>query len=193
MSDIHAAAGSYAVDALEPVERAEFEAHLDQCARCQSEVIEYGEALAELTLLVSAQPPAALRDSVLAAVTGLRQVGRERTQRPLGQAGLAGDQAGKGEVAPRRALAPVTKLRPGEPHRVAPLEEHPSVVPEEPWLDVAAALSDDLGRLNRWRNRVFGALVAVAVVAALVLGAGPTSSVRRSRPRRRRRARRPRC
>jgi len=170
MSDIHAAVACYAVDALDGVERAEFEAHLDDCGRCQSELVEYRETLAELSLMVSASPPAALRDSVLAAVTGLRQVGQRRSQGAADQAGRANDHADDGEVAPRRALAPVTELRPGEPHHVAPLEEHPSLVPEGPWLGVAAALSEDMGRLNRWRNRVFGALLAVALGAALVLG-----------------------
>ena len=35
MSDMHAAVGSYAVDALDPVERAEFESHLADCPGCR--------------------------------------------------------------------------------------------------------------------------------------------------------------
>jgi len=170
MSDIHAAAGSYAVDALSPAERAEFEAHLDDCPRCQSDVAEFGETLAELTLLASAPPPAVLRDSVLEAVTGLGQIRPRPGQRTGERAGRADDGADEVEVAPRRAVAPLTELRPAEPHHVVPLEEHPSVVPEGPWLNVAAALSEDMGRVNRWQHRLLGALVAVALVAALVLG-----------------------
>jgi anti-sigma factor RsiW len=170
MSDIHASVGSYAVDALSPVERAEFEAHLDDCPSCRWEAAEFGETLASLSSLTATAPPAALRDSVLAAVTGVRQVGGQREQRPADRDRPAEDEAGEVEPAPRRALAPVTELRPLEPHEVVPLEEHPSEVPDEPWLGMAAALSEDMGRLSRWQERVLGAVLAVALVVALVLG-----------------------
>ena len=169
MSDLHGAAGSYAVDALDPVERAEFESHLADCPSCRSEVSEFAESLAELAPLAAVAPPAALRDSVLAAVADLRQAGPQRAPRSADRASQGGDE--DAEVAPRRALlASVTELRPLEPHEVAPLEEHPSVVPDMPWLGVAAALSEDMGRRSRWRDRVLGGLLAAALVAALVLG-----------------------
>jgi hypothetical protein len=169
MSDMHAAVGSYAVDALDPVERAEFESHLAGCASCRSEASEFAETLAELAPLASVAPPAALRDSVLAAVVNLRQAGPQRAPRSADRASQGGDE--DAEVVPRRALlASVTELRPLEPHEVAPLEEHPSVVPDMPWLGVAAALSEDMGPRSRWLDRVFGAIVVTAVVAALVLG-----------------------
>ena len=177
MSDIHAAVGSYAVDALAPGERAEFEAHLDDCRSCQWEVSEFGETLAQLSSLVATPPPAALRNSVLAAVAGVRQVSSQRSRPSTNGAGPADDQPPEGEPAPRRALAPVTELRPLEPHEVVPLEEHPSEVPDEPWLGMAAVLSEDMGRLSedmgrlsRWQERVLGAVVVVALVVALVLG-----------------------
>jgi Anti-sigma-K factor rskA/Putative zinc-finger len=170
MSDIHAAVGSYAVDALTPVERAEFEAHLDGCPSCRWEAAEFGETLAQLSALTAAAPPAALRESVLSAVAGIRQVGSARGQRSPGDAAPVDDQAPEAEPAPRRALAPVTELRPLEPHEVVPLEEHPSQVPDEPWLGMAAVLSEDMGRLSRWQERVLGAVVAVALIVALVLG-----------------------
>ena len=168
MSDLHGAAGSYAVHALDPVERADFEAHLASCPSCRSEVTEFADTLAELAPLASVAPPAAMRDSVLAAVAGLRQ-GQQRAPRSADRADQVGDE--DVEVAPRRALlASVTELRPLEPHEVAPLEEHPSVVPDMPWLGVAAALSKDMGRRSRWRDRVLGGLLAAALVVALVLG-----------------------
>ena len=170
MSDIHAAVGSYAVDALSAAERAEFEAHLDDCPGCRWEATEFGETLAQLSSLVATPPPAALRNSVLAAVAGVPQVGAQRSRESTERAGRPDDQPFEVEPAPRRALAPVTELRPLEPHEVVPLEEHPSQVPDEPWLGVAAALSDDMGRLSRWQERVLGAVVVVALVVALVLG-----------------------
>jgi anti-sigma factor RsiW len=170
MSDIHAAVGSYAVDALSPGERAEFEAHLDDCPSCRWEAAEFGETLAQLSSLVAAPPPAALRNSVLAAVAGVRQVRPQRSRQSTDGAGPADEQPSEVQPAPRRALAPVTELRPLEPHEVVPLEEHPSEVPSEPWLGMAAALSEDMGRLSRWQERVLGAVVVVALVVALVLG-----------------------
>jgi anti-sigma factor RsiW len=170
MSDIHAAVGSYAVDALTPVERAEFEAHLDDCPSCRWEAVEFGETLAQLSSLTAAAPPAALRETVLAMVSGVRQVGSPRGQRSVGDAEPVEEQAPQAEPAPRRALAPVTELRPLEPHEVVPLEEHPSEVPDEPWLGMAAVLSEDMGRLSRWQERVLGGVVAVALLVALILG-----------------------
>ena len=61
MSDLHSAVGSYVADALSPVERAEFEAHLVGCYSCRFEVAEFTETLAELTPLVATRPPATLR------------------------------------------------------------------------------------------------------------------------------------
>ncbi len=169
MSDVHSAAAAYAVDAMSSAERAEFEVHLDDCTRCRSEVSEFAETLADLASLVATEPPATLRDLVMAEVADLRQAGPQRAARTAERTGRAGDQ-GSDEVAPRRALASVTELRPLEPHEVAPLEEHPSVVPEMPWLGVAAALSEDMGRPSRWRERVLGGLLAAALVAAVALG-----------------------
>lgn len=61
-------AALYAVDALTDDERAEFEAHLSDCATCQREVMELRELAADLSTAVSADPPESLRTSVLAAV-----------------------------------------------------------------------------------------------------------------------------
>jgi anti-sigma-K factor RskA len=72
--EIHALSGAYAVDALDDDERARFEAHLAACAECQAEVASLQEATALLGGLEHAEPPASLRDSVLAGI---------RTVRPL--------------------------------------------------------------------------------------------------------------
>jgi Anti-sigma-K factor rskA, C-terminal/Putative zinc-finger len=73
MSEIHGAVGSYVVDALDPDEREEFEAHLAACPTCRREVQEFGETAAELSLLAgAAPPPAGLRSSILAAISEVR-------------------------------------------------------------------------------------------------------------------------
>ena len=73
MSEIHGAVGSYVVNALDGDEREEFEAHLAVCPTCTREVQEFCETAAELSLLASAtQPPAALRSSILSAISEVR-------------------------------------------------------------------------------------------------------------------------
>ena len=73
MSEIHGAVGAYVVNALDPDELEEFEAHLAVCPTCSREVVEFGETAAELSLLASApSPPAALRGSILSAISEVR-------------------------------------------------------------------------------------------------------------------------
>ena len=73
MSEIHGAVGAYVVNALEPDEREEFEAHLAVCPTCSREVVEFGETAAELSVLASVTPPPAdLRRSILSAISEVR-------------------------------------------------------------------------------------------------------------------------
>ncbi len=73
MSEIHGAVGSYVVNALDPVELEEFEAHLEVCPTCSREVVEFCETAAELSLLAATPtPPPMLRTSILAAIRDVR-------------------------------------------------------------------------------------------------------------------------
>ncbi|GAB2866501.1 anti-sigma factor [Nocardioides pacificus] len=69
---IHFLAGAYVVDALDDVERADFEEHLAGCADCQSEVASLSEGAAVLADAVSIAPPPGLRDRVLADIATVR-------------------------------------------------------------------------------------------------------------------------
>jgi anti-sigma-K factor RskA len=71
-NDIHALSGAYAVDALDDIERAGFERHLAECAECRAEVASLREAAALLAETTATEPPAALRDRVLADITKVR-------------------------------------------------------------------------------------------------------------------------
>jgi len=71
-NDIHALSGAYAVDALDDIERASFERHLAECVECRAEVASLREASALLAETTDAEPPAALRDRVLADITKVR-------------------------------------------------------------------------------------------------------------------------
>ena len=72
MSEIHGATGSYVLNALDPSELDEFEAHLAVCPTCSQEVVEFCETAAELSLLANATPPPALKGSVMSAIAGVR-------------------------------------------------------------------------------------------------------------------------
>jgi anti-sigma-K factor RskA len=71
--EIHAAAGAYALHALDDLERARFEAHLARCATCRQDVADFRATAQVLASAVAEAPPAGLRDDVLAAIRGLRQ------------------------------------------------------------------------------------------------------------------------
>src|SRR5689334_21724019 len=72
MSDIHGLSGAYAVDAVDDIERADFERHLATCADCQAEVSSVREATATLAEAVQVAPPPELRADVLAGITRVR-------------------------------------------------------------------------------------------------------------------------
>lgn len=72
MSDIHALSGAYAVDALDPAERAGFETHLAACAACRAEVASFRETAALVAETTTDEPPASLRAGVLAGIREVR-------------------------------------------------------------------------------------------------------------------------
>ncbi|HEY3530504.1 MAG TPA: anti-sigma factor [Nocardioides sp.] len=79
MSDIHALSGAYAVDALDDVDRAQFERHLAECAACRAEVASFRETTARLAETEASSPPASLREGVL---SGIRQIRPLPPQQP---------------------------------------------------------------------------------------------------------------
>ena len=78
-NDIHALSGAYAVDALDDIERAGFERHLAECADCRAEVASLREAAGLLAEDSAADPPAELRDRVLAGIRTVRPLPPEAT------------------------------------------------------------------------------------------------------------------
>ena len=86
MIEIHESTGAYAVDALEPPELAEFEAHLATCQICSREVCEFCETTAELTLMTETTPPPTLRDNILCTIRNSPWPAVEDGGRAVGQA-----------------------------------------------------------------------------------------------------------
>ena len=103
MSDIHALSGAYAVDALDDIERAQFERHLAGCAACRAEVESLQEAAALLADTTAATPSPDLRDRVLAGISTVRPLPPVVAQDQPGDATVTG-------LAPRRRRRVVTFL-----------------------------------------------------------------------------------
>ncbi len=147
MTAIHELTGSYALDALDPAELAEFETHAANCPSCRYEVGQFREIAAELTVLMEAVPPPKLRNEVLSAV-------RNTTQLPV-----------NGSIGPAVAPPPPpprTNHSAG-PRRALPGSEIPGD-PEPPAVDELAL------RRQRRRNAVLTGLVAAML--ALLVGLG---------------------
>lgn len=80
--ELHSLAAPYALDALEPHERARFEKHLKKCDRCTAEVRALSEDAVRLAWSTAAPAPLAMRDRVLAAVRTMPQEAPARGAAP---------------------------------------------------------------------------------------------------------------
>lgn len=65
--ELHDLVAPYALDALEPSERAAFERHLDGCADCRAQLAELQPAATALAYGEIEEPPAELRERILEA------------------------------------------------------------------------------------------------------------------------------
>jgi anti-sigma factor RsiW len=72
--DLHVLTGSYALDAISPDEREEFERHLQTCPTCDAEVRGLRETAARLAMARAVAPPARMEQRVLAATYQTRQL-----------------------------------------------------------------------------------------------------------------------
>lgn len=71
-TEIHGLSGAYAIDALDDIERAQFERHLADCAECRAEVDNLRETAALLPETTTTVPSDALRERVLAGIATVR-------------------------------------------------------------------------------------------------------------------------
>jgi anti-sigma-K factor RskA len=71
--DLHTLTGAYSLDALDNSERGQFERHLAACPECAQEVAEFRRTASRLGAAVSEEPPARLKQRVLAEIKRVRQ------------------------------------------------------------------------------------------------------------------------
>ncbi|MQY03626.1 anti-sigma factor [Actinomadura macrotermitis] len=79
---VHTLSGTYALNALDPEERREFEAHLAECDTCAQEVRELRETTARLGAAAAGRAPDGLRAKVLAEAARTRQAPPRLEARP---------------------------------------------------------------------------------------------------------------
>lgn len=73
MTDVHALAGAYVLDAVDDIERVAFSRHLAECDACATETDELRAAVAHLADGAWSVPPPRVRTEVLARVSQTRQ------------------------------------------------------------------------------------------------------------------------
>ncbi len=81
-NELHDLVAPYALDALEPLERARFEAHLDTCEACFEELIGFAATAARLGEAHAETPSTDLRDRILAQAASTPQERVLRTTMP---------------------------------------------------------------------------------------------------------------
>jgi anti-sigma-K factor RskA len=79
---VHTLTGAYALDALDDLERARVERHLERCADCAAEVRSFTETAGRLGTGATAAPPVGLRERVLAEAARTRQLPPETPATP---------------------------------------------------------------------------------------------------------------
>jgi anti-sigma-K factor RskA len=140
--DIHALSGAYAVDALDDIERAQFERHLAGCETCREEVDGLRAASALLAETTAVTPSPALRDRVLAEIATVRPL----PPLVLPQTLTLGDAAVADEDAPQDpGTDPGSRAPSSRPRRlrtllvaaaaVVAVGVGGTVVAQQPWSD----------------------------------------------------------
>jgi anti-sigma-K factor RskA len=97
---MHLLTGAYAVNALDPDERADFETHLADCPECAEEVRGLLETTARLASAEAVVPPARLKVAVMAQIANTRQLAPDAEDGT--PEGSAEDSAGDAVVVPIR-------------------------------------------------------------------------------------------
>jgi anti-sigma factor RsiW len=152
-ADLHLNIGGYALDALDPADRAAFEAHLAACPSCRNELAGMAETTGLLAASQRVTPPARLRSNVLAAIAITPQLA-PLTSSALEQPAIdaSPDAVPPGSASGIAAAADA----PGSAADAAPTTEHPA--------------SNVIAMTRRRAPTATRLLAAAAAVLALVAG-----------------------
>lgn len=136
---VHDLAAAYALDALDELERARFERHLDGCSACTREVRDFAETAAWLGAAAAVQPPPGLHDRVLDAIGRTRQLSPRHSP---GRRLVTLRRAAVGAVAAAALAAGITAVVVPRSSPVTPDEEVASVLAAPDTEQVALEASD---------------------------------------------------
>jgi len=143
--DIHGLSGAYAIDAVDDVEMARFEAHLADCSDCQSEVTSLRAAAGEISLVSQMTPPPSLRASVLRDIRSVRPLPPRATPEESPVAAFAAPSAPSAAPASPPVTSGESRENPLNPTPSAPASleskraQRARRAPLRQWLSGAAA------------------------------------------------------
>jgi anti-sigma-K factor RskA len=107
--ELHTLAGPYVMDAVTPEERANFAAHLTDCAQCRDDVREMREATARLGVAAMVRPRPELKEQTMRAAFRISQLAPAVDASPGGDAVLSqDDQVARRRLAPRGRPFPLS-------------------------------------------------------------------------------------
>lgn len=142
MTDMHSLAGEYAVGSLTPEEIEQYEAHLATCPSCREEVADMRDIAAQLSEAVATDPPATLRESVLAQIAQTPQHPAATAETP----GYGGTAATGGAALGSATAPSVTTSQGSTSSNVIPMQR------------------------RGMAGRATGLMAAAALVAAVAMG-----------------------
>ncbi|QQQ73478.1 anti-sigma factor [Saccharothrix sp. 6-C] len=103
-AEAHTLIGAYVLDAVSDTERRLFEEHLASCSNCAQDTAELLETTALLAASATVEPPAHLRERVLAAVADTRQLPPETEVRVPVRTGTEPPRVEPGRGTPGRVV-----------------------------------------------------------------------------------------
>ncbi|MDA2812816.1 anti-sigma factor [Nocardiopsis sp. RSe5-2] len=135
--DVHGLTAAYALDALEEAERAEVEAHLEECEDCRRDLRDFRETAARLGAAEAVGPPDGLWERVKAEAARTRQL----PPTAAGEAQAHADAvSGSGDASESAGGdGPTDRDGDGSGAKVIPLRSR--VVRRLPWAVAAAAVA----------------------------------------------------
>lgn len=167
---LHDLIGAYAMDALDPDERATFEQHLTDCADCRQELAALSDTLAQLSDDYAVEPPPALRDAVLRAVANLDSTetapagaGDDAAATPEPRRLIEDDPPPESHDDPVDAPAP-TQL---QPRRAVQGTDAPAT-PADAGATVTPIRREASSGRSRWQVLVAAAVAVIAVIGISV-------------------------
>lgn len=186
MNDTHTSVYLYVVGALPRLEAEEFEAHLADCAACETELAELRDVSSQLSQSVATEAPAELRSAVLATIARTPQTPAVSHRSTSDDSSELRPPAALGTSTSGSSGAKVVPLRRSSPNRLPALLSAAAVlaaVAVGGWAFQTqhdAQQSQQAAELATTKTHLIGELLSaddVAVISARLTSTGGTGAV----------------